>query len=121
MVFVVHYLDVKFKVERGSGKRQQKADKKDKTRPRETVLCSFSYSTLVQVTNAFLDQVIEYVRKKHPLALPVCDLISSQFQDYFGFYLFLTCKNFEKNLSCFEVFACQKINKIQFYPEIHMF
>ena len=79
MVSVVHYLDVKFKVERGSGKRQQKQDKKDKTRPRETVLCSFSYSTLVQVTNGYLDQVIDYVRKKHPLALPVCELISSQF------------------------------------------
>ena len=99
MVFVVHYLDVKFKVDRGS-KRQQKEDKKkEKTRPKDSVLCSFSYSTLVQVTNGFLDQaVIEYVRKKHPLALPVCDLISSQFQDYFGFYLFFTCKNFEKKI-----------------------
>jgi len=75
MVFVVHYLDVKFKVDRGSGKGK----KQDKRKTKDTVLCSFSYSTLVQVTNGFLDQVIEYVRKKHPLALPVCELISSQF------------------------------------------
>ena len=108
MVFVVHYLDVKFKVER-SAKRQPKEDKKkDKSRPRDSVLFSFSYNTLVQVTNGYLDQVLDYVRKKHPLALPVGELISSQFQDYFGFYLFLTCKNFEKNYSYSGVITCQK-------------
>ena len=109
MVFVVHYLDVKFKVETGSAKRQTKEDKKkDKAKPRDSVLFSFSYNTLVQVTNGYLDQVLEYVRKKHPLALPVGELISSQFQDYFGFYLFLTCNNFAIGIIFFEVFACQK-------------
>ena len=102
MVFVVHYLDVKFKVDRGSAKRQQTQDKKkDKAKTRETVLCSFSYSTLVQVTNGFLDQVIEYVRKEHPLALPACETSKKTF---------LVSK-----------FCMSKINKIQNNPEIHMF
>ena len=119
MVFVVKYLDVKFKVDKGSGKKRQDTKKKEKTK--DTVLCSFYYSTLVQVTNGFLDQVVEYVRKKFPLALPVCDFwISSQFQDDFGFYLFLRCKNFERNFF-FRSFCMSKINKIQNYPDIHMF
>jgi len=46
--FVVHYLDIKFKIEKGSSHKKGTKDKKDKAKGKgqQAVFCSFSYKYL---------------------------------------------------------------------------
>jgi hypothetical protein len=48
LAFVVHYLDIKFKVERGTRKKQKRGTKEKKARvdERQAVSCCFSYHTV---------------------------------------------------------------------------
>src|SRR3954453_1842144 len=63
LAFTVHYLDIKFKVERGSKRRRAKKEtEKKKAESKQAVTCCFSYETFRSLMVSWSKSLLLFVR-----------------------------------------------------------